>query len=243
MDSIRQSQISKRSGNSKIGSSKRPSAFKTQIDNNLQKLELEERKHELEIKLDRPTFWQKHKYFIFTIIITLIETIVACALFSPFLASELNTGGSVVLILILMIEIVWFYTLAVICILINPSEAAAKRQESDSYQGKFYLLTTVLNVIQVQFIYFLILCLEKEIFECKICKLRVGKNTKHWYEWDIWIKDFDHHCSWLNKWIGYNNYRVFIALISIYWLYNFTFLPINLSVIIVMPRTDFWDSW
>ena len=52
----------------------------------------------------------------------------------------------------------------------------------------------------------------------------------------IWLwqmnQRFDHHWVWLNKCIGYNNYRVFFAWIISYTIYNSTFLGIILMIII-----------
>lgn len=56
----------------------------------------------------------------------------------------------------------------------------------------------------------------------------VSKNTKHWKVCNRCVKNFDHHWIWLNNCIGYNNYRYFFCLLTIYWVYSMFFIVICL---------------
>ena len=40
--------------------------------------------------------------------------------------------------------------------------------------------------------------------------------TVHWYNWNQWVRIFDHHCVWINWWIGQGNYvHFFLFLLSL----------------------------
>lgn len=69
-------------------------------------------------------------------------------------------------------------------------------------------------------------------YECSACQWYVAENTKHCKVCNKWVKEFDHHCIWLNNWIGYNNYRYFIALISLYLTFSICFILLSIAVIV-----------
>lgn len=62
---------------------------------------------------------------------------------------------------------------------------------------------------------------------CTICNTSVGNNSKHCGTCNRCVQNFDHHCIWLNNCIGYNNYRLFIKLITS--LSSFELITIALS--------------
>ena len=61
------------------------------------------------------------------------------------------------------------------------------------------------------------------VYVCDICLTHVQERTKHWRECNRWVSTFDHHCKWLNNWIGDQNYKPFMWLISMYLVSNIYF--------------------
>lgn len=51
---------------------------------------------------------------------------------------------------------------------------------------------------------------------CQTCKIWRPESASHCSKWDCCIEIFDHHCPYLNNWIGQRNYKYFVAfLVSI----------------------------
>ena len=50
-------------------------------------------------------------------------------------------------------------------------------------------------------------------FYCEICDSWVNNNSKHCVRCRRCVKDFDHHCKWINNCIGGLNYKYFFKLI------------------------------
>ena len=48
----------------------------------------------------------------------------------------------------------------------------------------------------------------------------LNKESKHWGQCDRWVSKFDHHCKWLNNWVGEKNYKYFALLIGFFFLHN-----------------------
>lgn len=48
----------------------------------------------------------------------------------------------------------------------------------------------------------------------------LNKESKHCGQWDRWVSKFDHHCKWLNNWVGEKNYKYFAMLILFFLLHN-----------------------
>ena len=47
----------------------------------------------------------------------------------------------------------------------------------------------------------------------KTWKIWRPERASHWSVWDWWVEVFDHHCPYLNNWIGHRNYKYFIAFL------------------------------
>ena len=56
--------------------------------------------------------------------------------------------------------------------------------------------------------------------------------TKHWGDWNRWVDMFDHHCKWLNNWVGGRNYIEFLVLISILTFKTLLFMIVGIIFII-----------
>lgn len=48
----------------------------------------------------------------------------------------------------------------------------------------------------------------------------LNKESKHCGQCDRWVSKFDHHCKWLNNWVGEKNYKYFALLISFFLFHN-----------------------
>ncbi|KAL4491259.1 hypothetical protein ABPG72_021645 [Tetrahymena utriculariae] len=48
---------------------------------------------------------------------------------------------------------------------------------------------------------------------CKPCQILRPKGTSHCYDCDVCIKEYDHHCPWTGKCIGYGNLQVFYIFV------------------------------
>lgn len=56
-------------------------------------------------------------------------------------------------------------------------------------------------------------------YRCFVCESYVKEHTKHCGSCNRCCDEFDHHCNWLNNCIGTKNYKTFIALIYVFWIY------------------------
>lgn len=56
------------------------------------------------------------------------------------------------------------------------------------------------------------------------CDAYVHDRTKHCGDCNRWWELFDHHCIWLNNWVGAKNYRLFLLLIISAMIQSFVFL-------------------
>jgi len=61
---------------------------------------------------------------------------------------------------------------------------------------------------------------EKVLLVWKTCMINVTPKHKHWFQWNKCIRGFDHHCVWLNNWVGSNNYTKFLIFTGSYALFN-----------------------
>lgn len=50
--------------------------------------------------------------------------------------------------------------------------------------------------------------------ECGVCLATVRPNSRHCWECNKCVSNFDHHCPWLNNCIGARNYKHFLATVS-----------------------------
>lgn len=78
-------------------------------------------------------------------------------------------------------------------------------------------------------------------FECMYWQSFVSSEAKHWKSWNRWVLDFDHHCIWLNNWVGYNNYRYFFSIIIIGSIFSFFILGLTILVIVKAERLKYID--
>ena len=78
---------------------------------------------------------------------------------------------------------------------------------------------------------------------CLICCCNIDPNSKHCKECDRCVRNFDHHCSWLNNCIGDDNYKIFFffLLIVFYKLALNIFLQIY-AFIFYLKRSDEEDQ-
>ena len=65
-----------------------------------------------------------------------------------------------------------------------------------------------------------------------VCEAFVHERTKHWGDCNRCSDLFDHHCKWLNNWIGGKNYAYFLILISILLVQTLVFMLISLIFVI-----------
>ena len=66
--------------------------------------------------------------------------------------------------------------------------------------------------------------------------------SRHWNIWNKWIERFDHHCPYINNWVGYRNHCLFLLFIFMLSLD----LMFHLSIIIYAfitsnPSGDWWE--
>ena len=59
---------------------------------------------------------------------------------------------------------------------------------------------------------------------CTLCCSFVHSTSKHCGFCNRCVNSFDHHCKWLNNCIGASNYRLFIALLTVFVLSQATFV-------------------
>ena len=48
--------------------------------------------------------------------------------------------------------------------------------------------------------------------ECRTCKITKPARSKHCSACDVCVEHFDHHCMWINKCVGKNNYIRFLVM-------------------------------
>ena len=71
---------------------------------------------------ERPGWWYKRRYFIFTWSITFSELLIAAAIFCPFLVMVLSSGAATTIIVALGIEMLTVYGIALLCIMTDPTD-------------------------------------------------------------------------------------------------------------------------
>ena len=83
------------------------------------------------------------------------------------------------------------------------------------------------------------LFLGEPILIWKIWITQLRKGTNHCWDCNKWIKNFDHHWNWINKWIGSENYKWFIALLWAYLLGCIKFITISIIFLINLPSSEY----
>ena len=66
--------------------------------------------------------------------------------------------------------------------------------------------------------------------------------SRHWNICNKWVERFDHHCPYLNNWIGYRNhwwFLLFIFSLTLNLAYHWALCIYTL--IIGNPKEDWWD--
>ena len=66
---------------------------------------------------------------------------------------------------------------------------------------------------------------------CPKCNVIRTPRSRHWNIWDKWVERFDHHCPWINNWIGTRNHGPFLIFLI--------FTYIMLSIVIVQVAINF----
>lgn len=143
---------------------------------------------------------------------SLLELWTFWVVFCPYLVDELHVAGASIIIAAICILLITTYTWATIWILRNPVDPMFYKGRSDR---------------------------EGQEYEWYTCDWYVSESTKHWKACEKWVKGFDHHWIWLNNCIGYNNYRAFIVLITVYLILSVIFVALSISVIIKVYRIEY----
>lgn len=73
------------------------------------------------------------------------------------------------------------------------------------------------------------------------CQAYSRISSKHWGQCNRWVYNFDHHCKWLNNWIGGRNYIWFICLV-IFFLIASTFIFIIWVIYLILYHQDGIDE-
>jgi palmitoyltransferase ZDHHC13/17 len=67
---------------------------------------------------------------------------------------------------------------------------------------------------------------------CPICQIAVTAKIRHCQFWNRCIEHYDHHCPWINNWVGAKNHNLFIIFV----LLLFLFLIFNISISIIFVK-------
>lgn len=96
---------------------------------------------------------------------------------------------------------------------------------------------TNLHVIITQELY------EKYIPEyiCPYCSLKKHKGTKHCQTCQKCVREYDHHCKWINNCVGQNNLKYFGAFLLILFM-NLCFSVVIGSLMVFNDRTVFFEN-
>ncbi|AFZ80251.1 zinc finger protein DHHC domain containing protein [Theileria equi strain WA] len=65
---------------------------------------------------------------------------------------------------------------------------------------------------------------------CPYCRIYKPPRSRHCYECNACIRDYDHHCPWLSNCIGNDNYKLFVFLFA----YGLAMLCYSLDTILVI---------
>ena len=77
------------------------------------------------------------------------------------------------------------------------------------------------------------------IYYCDVCESFVHERTKHWGDCNRCCESFDHHCIWLNNWVGKSNYKYFIILVIILKIQTWISVWFSfITLLTVMINTD-----
>lgn len=58
---------------------------------------------------------------------------------------------------------------------------------------------------------------------CAVCEIATTDNITHWKFWKKWVGGYDHHCPWIDNWVGAKNHNMFLAYVSmlmVFLIYN-----------------------
>lgn len=67
---------------------------------------------------------------------------------------------------------------------------------------------------------------------CPICQIAVTSKIRHCQFCNRCIEHYDHHCPWINNWVGAKNHNLFFIFVSLLFL----FLIFNISISIVYVK-------
>ncbi|CAI2368036.1 unnamed protein product [Moneuplotes crassus] len=67
---------------------------------------------------------------------------------------------------------------------------------------------------------------------CDYCASYTELKAKHCRSCERCVKDFDHHCIWLNNCIGHNNYRYFFSCLMLYTVLSYAFIIVSILCVI-----------
>lgn len=74
---------------------------------------------------------------------------------------------------------------------------------------------------------------EDMIYFCDVWESFVHERTKHWGDWNRCCENFDHHCIWLNNWVGKKNYNIFIVLVTLLKIHTWISFIFSIQLILI----------
>ncbi|CAI2374379.1 unnamed protein product [Moneuplotes crassus] len=77
-----------------------------------------------------------------------------------------------------------------------------------------------------------------QALNCNYCQTQVTERFKHCRDCNKCIKDFDHHCWWLNTCIGSSNYKYFILYLVAYCIMNIAAIVPSFIVVCAKSKSN-----
>ena len=67
---------------------------------------------------------------------------------------------------------------------------------------------------------------------CPICEIALTSRIRHCRFCNRCVENYDHHCPWINNWVGVNNHNlfyVFLVILMLFLLYNIVFSVLHVG--------------